>query len=122
MEAKDRTVAAALEAIRKGQPLTYILGFVFSEGYAYGKEEPADDPEGFVEVEEPKEFPLLEKTLRGPAPWEVARDAYEERKNRIIEITNEHRACETAPNGTGEQCLCSYDCANYWLRAHGFRA
>jgi len=33
-----------------------------------------------------------------------------------------HRACETAPNGTGGRCLCSFDCANYWLRANGYGA
>lgn len=33
-----------------------------------------------------------------------------------------HRACETAPNGTGSRCSCSFDCANYWLRAKGYKA
>lgn len=32
-----------------------------------------------------------------------------------------HRACETAPNGTGSRCLCNFDCANYWLRAEGYK-
>lgn len=38
------------------------------------------------------------------------------------QIVREHRACETAPNGTGSRCLCSFDCANYWLRASGYKA
>lgn len=32
-----------------------------------------------------------------------------------------HRMCETAPNGTGTRCLCGFDCANYWLRANGYK-
>lgn len=36
-------------------------------------------------------------------------------------IIREHKACETAPNGTGSRCLCDFDCANYWLRAKGFK-
>lgn len=31
-----------------------------------------------------------------------------------------HAACETAENGTGARCTCSFDCANYWLRAKGY--
>jgi hypothetical protein len=38
------------------------------------------------------------------------------------QICKDHRMCETAPNGTGSQCLCAFDCANYWLRAYGYRA
>lgn len=30
-------------------------------------------------------------------------------------------ACTTVANGTGMKCTCDYDCANYWLRASGFR-
>lgn len=30
--------------------------------------------------------------------------------------------CATAPNGTGSRCACDYACANYLLRAHGFKA
>jgi hypothetical protein len=37
------------------------------------------------------------------------------------QIVREQRACETAPNGTGARCTCSFDCANYWLRAKGFK-
>lgn len=37
------------------------------------------------------------------------------------QLVSEHLACETAPNGTGTRCSCSFDCANYWLRAHGFK-
>lgn len=36
-------------------------------------------------------------------------------------IVSEHRACETAPNGTGARCTCAFDCANYWLRARGYK-
>jgi hypothetical protein len=38
------------------------------------------------------------------------------------QIINERRACVTAKNGTGSRCTCNYDCANYWLRAYGFKA
>jgi hypothetical protein len=37
------------------------------------------------------------------------------------QIVLEHRACETAPNGTGSRCTCDLDCANYWLRARGYK-
>lgn len=37
------------------------------------------------------------------------------------QIVAERKACETAPNGTGSRCLCDFDCANYWLRAKGFK-
>lgn len=37
-------------------------------------------------------------------------------------IIREHKACETAPNGTGSRCTCDFDCANYWLRARGYKA
>ena len=37
------------------------------------------------------------------------------------QIAMEKRPCETAPNGTGSRCLCDFDCANYWLRAKGFK-
>lgn len=37
------------------------------------------------------------------------------------QIVREHRACETAPNGTGMRCICNFDCANFWLRAKGFK-
>lgn len=38
------------------------------------------------------------------------------------QLVRDHPACETAPNGTGSRCSCTSDCANYWLRAHGFKA
>lgn len=38
------------------------------------------------------------------------------------QIVRDNRACETAPNGTGARCTCAFDCANYWLRAKGYRA
>jgi hypothetical protein len=38
------------------------------------------------------------------------------------QLVREHRACETAPDGTGAWCTCSFGCANYWLRSRGFRA
>jgi len=38
------------------------------------------------------------------------------------QIVREYRTCETAPNGTGARCTCSFDCVNYWLRAKGFKA
>jgi len=44
----------------------------------------------------------------------------EESRTREQIIATE-RACETAPNGTGQRCTCSFDCANYWLRAFGHR-
>ena len=37
-------------------------------------------------------------------------------------IIRETAVCVTAPNGTGSRCTCDYDCANYWLRARGFKA
>jgi hypothetical protein len=37
------------------------------------------------------------------------------------QIARGKRPCETAPNGTGARCLCGFDCANYWLRAKGYR-
>lgn len=37
------------------------------------------------------------------------------------QIIRDKRPCETAPNGTGSRCTCSFDCANYWLRANGFK-
>lgn len=37
-------------------------------------------------------------------------------------IIEDYPACETAPNGTGVRCACDFDCANYWLRAHGYKA
>ena len=37
------------------------------------------------------------------------------------EIVEHKDPCQTAPNGTGARCACSYDCANYWLRAFGYR-
>jgi len=38
------------------------------------------------------------------------------------QIIADHRPCVTAPNGTGSRCTCDYDCANYWLRARGYKA
>ena len=38
------------------------------------------------------------------------------------QIVRDHRPCETRPNGTGMRCTCAFDCANYWLRAKGFKA
>lgn len=38
------------------------------------------------------------------------------------QIVRDTPACETAPNGTGSQCTCNFDCANYWLRSRGFKA
>ena len=37
-------------------------------------------------------------------------------------IASLHAPCVTAPNGTGSRCACNFDCANYWLRAKGFKA
>ena len=54
----------------------------------------------------------------GPHVTDYRTDGPEEAR----QIALAHRACETAPNGTGARCLCSYDCANYWLRACGYRA
>lgn len=47
-------------------------------------------------------------------PW--PRPAGDERQKIIAK----HAPCETAENGTGERCLCSFDCVNYWLRAKGY--
>lgn len=41
-------------------------------------------------------------------------------KEELRVIAREHPACATAPNATGQQCTCDYDCANYWLRANGY--
>lgn len=38
------------------------------------------------------------------------------------EIIRSKPACETEQNGTGVRCTCFFDCANYWLRASGFRS
>ena len=40
----------------------------------------------------------------------------------VRRIISEHRPCVTAKNGTGSRCTCDYDCANYWLRAAGYKA
>lgn len=37
------------------------------------------------------------------------------------QIIRERPACASAPNGTGSRCTCDFDCANYWLRARGYR-
>lgn len=39
--------------------------------------------------------------------------------NRDIHRTQHRitRPCETAPNGTGSPCNCSFACVNYWIRA-----
>lgn len=42
-------------------------------------------------------------------------------ERELREITASHRPCETAENGTGARCACSFDCANYRLRAKGHR-
>lgn len=47
----------------------------------------------------------------GPAAGDGDLDARER------EIIAAWPACKTAPNGTGARCTCSFDCANYWLRA-----
>ena len=36
-------------------------------------------------------------------------------------VIAERPPCETAENGTGARCTCAYDCANYWLRAKGYK-
>jgi hypothetical protein len=33
----------------------------------------------------------------------------------------QHPPCTTAENGTGARCTCDFDCANYWLRARGYK-
>lgn len=38
------------------------------------------------------------------------------------QITDEQEACTTTPNGTGIRCTCRDLCANWWLRAAGFKA
>jgi hypothetical protein len=48
---------------------------------------------------------------------QVATDAGRERQ----EIISAHAPCETAANGTGARCTCSFGCANYWLRARGYK-
>jgi hypothetical protein len=37
-------------------------------------------------------------------------------------IIRENPGCSTMPNATGVQCTCDYACANYCLRAAGFKA
>ena len=48
-----------------------------------------------------------------------AAESETERERR--EIAAAHPPCETAENGTGARCTCSFDCANYWLRAKGHK-
>jgi len=55
-------------------------------------------------------------------PPAVPRDYRTDGPEEARQIAFGHRACETAPNGTGSRCSCSFDCANYWLRARGFKA
>jgi hypothetical protein len=58
---------------------------------------------------------LLNRLLGGSAAPENRAD----RKRQ--EITDAHKPCETAENGTGARCTCAFDCANYWLRARGYK-
>lgn len=37
------------------------------------------------------------------------------------QIIGENPACATAPNGTGVRCTCDFACANYYLRARGYK-
>jgi hypothetical protein len=37
------------------------------------------------------------------------------------EIIENKEPCTTAPNGTAAKCTCPFDCANYWLRAFGYK-
>lgn len=37
------------------------------------------------------------------------------------EIIRTSKECETKPNGTGLRCTCRFPCANYFLRARGFK-
>ena len=39
----------------------------------------------------------------------------------IQRIIDAHPACKTAENGTGARCTCVESCANYWLRAKGYK-
>ena len=38
------------------------------------------------------------------------------------EIVDQEPVCRTMPNGTGVRCLCASACANYWLRADGYKS
>lgn len=60
-------------------------------------------------VTSPGAHALLDEVERG-----------QERRARQ-EITAAHAPCSTAENGTGARCTCSFDCANYWLRARGHK-
>lgn len=37
------------------------------------------------------------------------------------QIVRLYPPCATARNGTGVRCSCVFGCANYHLRAHGFK-
>lgn len=62
------------------------------------------------------------RTLPAPSPGSPLTDFLNEGPEEAQRIVREHRACETAPNSTGARCTCDFDCANYCLRAAGFKA